>query len=178
MTESTNRLGWTMVLEGALMILGGIVVALLPLKAIEAFSIVIGIGLLVVGVMGVFRGLKSRQGSNPSMAPSFFGPILALLLGLLLVAWPMLIPNLLMNILGVFLLVLGAVQLLAGFAFGRGPRADAIKIAGLIAIVLGVLVMIFSEAAMWLFALFFAANLAVNGVITLMAGWRLRSGRA
>lgn len=163
-----------MVLEGAVMVLAGILVALLPLEFIRAFSIVIGIILLVVGVMGLFRVLRSRRRSP--ISPGMAGPILALLLGLLLLFFPMLVPSLLVTILGVFLLMIGVGQLLFGFMVGRGPRATSIKAAGVIGIVLGILVLVFTKAALLMFALFFGIVLAFNGAMTIASGWRVRRG--
>lgn len=164
-----------MILEGTVMVLAGIMLALLPLEIMKAFAMVVGIILLVAGTMGLFRAIQGRKRSEDPEDPfGMAGPILVLLLGLLLVFFPLLVPSLMVTILGVFLLVMGVGQLLLGFAVGRGPRGTAIKASGFIAIVLGILVMVFTEIALLMFALFFGAMLLVNGVMTIATGWRLR----
>lgn len=161
-----------MILEGTVMVLAGLLLALVPLEFIKALGLVAGIFLLVAGVIGLFREIR-----DPHRGPYSFGlagRAIILLLGVLLVVWPLLVPSLLVTILGVFLLMIGLGQLLFGFAVGGGPRGTSLKLAGLAGIVLGVLVMVFTEAAIWLFALFFAAILVANGVMTIATGWRLK----
>jgi len=148
------------------------VLALVALGLIRALGLVAGIFERVGGVIGLVR--ESR---GPHRGPYSFGlagRAISLLLGVLLVVWPLLVPSLLVTILGVFLLMIGLGQLLFGFAVGGGPRGTSLKLAGLAGIVLGVLVMVFTEAAIWLFALFFAAILVANGVMTIATGWRLK----
>ena len=175
MNQDPKRLKWMLLLEGTVMMVAGVVMALLPLQFVKAISLTIGIGLLVLGALGIFRTLQSRYGSGVRVAPSYVGPILALLVGLLLVFNPLSLPKLVVLILGVFLLVLGVLQFLAGMVFGHNARSASIKIAGILSIVLGIVVMLFPAAAIWLFALFVGANLLCNGAITFMAGWRMRS---
>lgn len=153
------------------MVLAGLMLALVPLQFIKALATVAGIFLLVAGAIGMFREIR-----DPRRSPYSFGiagPALILLLGVLLIAWPLLVPSLLVTVLGVFLLLIGLGQLLFGFALGAGPRGTSLKLAGMTAIVLGILVMVFTEAAIWLFALFFAAILIINGLMTISLGWRL-----
>ena len=161
-----------MILEGTVMVLAGLMLALVPLKFIHALATIVGIILLVGGGIGLFRAFRQRHSSPYSFGMA--GPALVLLLGLLMVAWPLLLPGLLVTILGVFLLMIGLGQLLFGFAVGGGPRGTSLKLAGLAGIVLGILVMVFTEAAIWLFALFFAAILVANGLMTIATGWRLK----
>ncbi len=175
MNQDPSRLKWMLLLEGAVMIVAGFIVALLPLEFVKAVSILLGIGLLALGALGLFRTVQSRYGNAGRMAPSYIGPILAILVGLLLVINPMSLPKLLIVILGVFLLVLGVVQFLVGMAFGRGPRGTSIKFSGVLGVVLGIVILLVPAAAIWLFALFVGVNLVCNGVVTLMAGWRLRT---
>lgn len=169
------RTGWPMILEGTVMVLAGLMLALVPLQFLKALATVAGIFLLIAGAIGMFREVR-----DPRRAPYSFGiagPALTLLLGVLLIAWPLLVPSLLVTILGVFLLLIGLSLLLFGFAVGRGPRGTSLKLTGVTGIALGILVMVFTEAAIWLFALFFAAMLVVNGLMAISLGWRLNQRR-
>ena len=99
----------------------------------------------------------------------------AVLFGLLAIIWPELTVMTLVILFGAFVLVDGLFALLAGFVTVEGnPRWWALNIAGLLAVVIGVVTFIWPEITETVLLYFIAAWAVVTGLFRFIAALQLR----
>lgn len=142
----------------------GIAFLINPEGMVTSFSYLIGIGLLVYGVIETINGLRSRKEVT-------FGNLIIedglmnVIVGLVLLFWPNLGPNLVMIILGVWILLGGLIQLFIANKFkdqvaGRNFR-------GFITIVLGGFIIFNPSTTVSLFSMIIGAISLLYGIYLL-----------
>jgi len=131
-----------------------------PERMVTSFSYLIGIALLIYGIIETINGLKSRKEVT-------FGNLIVedglmnIIVGLVLIFWPNLGPNLVMIILGVWILLGGLIQLFIANKFK--DQVSGRNFRGVITIVLGGFIIFNPSTTVNLFSM-------IIGTISLLYG--------
>lgn len=164
--EVQQHRGWFIFL-GGLMVLLGIAALLFPFAATLAGELALGVVLLVAGVFGTVHALRVRPWKGYWL--SLLTALLTVTIGVLLVAFPMhgiLTVTLLIT---AMFLVSGAFRTILAFQLRPHDAWGWILASGILALVLGVLVLTqLPEAALWLIGF-------LVGIDFLFAGWSMIS---
>jgi uncharacterized membrane protein HdeD (DUF308 family) len=163
-----------MMVRGVLSIILGLIIALLPGPTLIAVTILIGIFVLMLGLMGLAMFLSIREGRKRAVL--LLEGALGIIFGVMTIIWPNITALLLIFILGVWCLVEGLVQLYAGLMMRRKASLRAVVyVSGILSVVIG-LIFIFAPgegaiAFIWLIGLFAIAY----GVLSIVYGMFCRS---
>lgn len=119
--------------RGAMSIIGGLLVLLLPFIFPEAapiiWSYMLGIIAILAGLLDLITVGKARREIETKSTMIISG-LLLILLGILLLLMPMLIANDRMFVVGLTIVVLGLVSLIAAFIQRRAAKKDQIQFKG------------------------------------------------
>ena len=171
--KEVRETGSSMVLLGIVQVITGILAILAPIAAGTAVVWVIGIVLLVVGGFWLFGAFKEE--TFASGAVTFLGGLLYLLGGILVILHPLAGLGFLGTLLAIFLFLRGIIQIQASFAVKPEKGWGWLLFGGILAIVLGVLLMAkWPLAGMWAFGVFVGIELLFTGMTVLMFGSDLR----
>ncbi|MFV1959859.1 MAG: HdeD family acid-resistance protein [Planctomycetota bacterium] len=165
--------GSTMMLLGILQIVVGILAILAPLAAGSAVVWIIGIVLVVVGGAWLFGAFKEE--TFASGAVTFLGGLLYLVCGILVIMKPLAGLNILGTILMIFLFMRGILQVQGAFIVKPERGWGWLLFGGLLALLLGVLLMAhWPIAGMWAIGVFIGIELLFTGITVLLFGADLR----
>ena len=111
------------IILGALFVIGGIVAVVNPSESAVVLGIFLGI---LIGILWIVEGVVAlvQSGDAPSKAWAIFFGILSIIAGIVLLFSPMFVV-VLWWILGISLIVLGIIQIVRAFRFGRGETTTA-----------------------------------------------------
>ena len=142
----------------------GIAFLINPEGMVTSFSYLIGIGLIAYGVIETINGLKSRKEVTFGNLIVEDG-IMNIIVGLVLLFWPNLGPNLVMIILGVWIILGGLIQLFIANKYkdqvtGRNFR-------GIITVVLGGIIIFNPSTTVNLFSMIIGAISLLYGIYLL-----------
>ena len=158
--------------EGILLLLGGLLLIIADKEHTVTFlSEFTGALLVIAGVVGVVRAIQIGHGSN-----AWVGPVIAALAGLILLIDGQVAAAAVVQVLGVFLLVIGVMQI-AGSIAARNSQHDrwALLLAsGIISCILGAIIFIAPTLAMYIFTIFVGIWLTVLGIIMIRTGLEIR----
>lgn len=112
------------IILGILFLIGGIIAVVNPTESAVVLGIFLGI---LIGILWIVEGVVAlvQSGDSPSRGWTIFFGILSIIAGLVLLFSPLYVV-VLWWIVGIALIVLGIIQIVRAFTFGRGARgADA-----------------------------------------------------
>ena len=136
-TETTHAKGnnFIVLLIKALLAIGlGLAFLMNPQGMISTFSYLVGVVFIIYGIMELIRGVQLRKSVNFGNLVIEDG-IMNLIVGLILVFWPNLGPNLVMIVIGFWFVLGGLIQLIIANKFK--DSAGGRNVRGLITIILG-----------------------------------------
>ena len=115
------------IILGALFVIGGIVAVVNPSESAVVLGIFLGI---LIGILWIVEGVVAlvQSGDAPSKAWAIFFGILSIIAGIVLLFSPMFVV-VLWWILGISLIVLGIIQIVRAFRFGRGETTTTTRMA-------------------------------------------------
>jgi uncharacterized membrane protein HdeD (DUF308 family) len=109
---------------GVLFVIGGILMLTSPSDSAVVIGIFLGV---LVGILWIIEGAVAlaQAGSSPSRGWSIFFGLLSIVAGIVLLFSPLWGAAILFWITGIALIVLGIVQIVRAFTFGRGMQLSA-----------------------------------------------------
>lgn len=112
------------IILGALFIIGGIIVLVNPSESAVVLGIFLGV---LIGILWIIEGVVTlaQSGDAPSRGWAIFFGILSVIAGIVLLFSPLWGSVILFIIAGIGLIVLGIMQIVRAFTFGRGVTATA-----------------------------------------------------
>jgi uncharacterized membrane protein HdeD (DUF308 family) len=168
--------GWLMMAAGAISIVAGLLAIAYPDITLTALAIFGGINLIMMSVLSLVDAF-SRSSDGGSKALSAVLGVLSLIAGLLLLRRPGDTLLALLLILGIWLVVSGAVQFFRSFDQVEGRALG--MLAALCEIVLGVVILSVPGPSLRTVAIVAGIGFVLRGAMAVYAGWQLRSaGRA
>lgn len=163
-----------LVLRGALAIILGLILALLPGPTLIVATILIGVFVLMLGLVAVamFIILKEKKKGVVLL----FEGALGVTFGVITIIWPNITALLLILILGIWCLMEGMVQLYTGFVMTKKTALRAVvSISGIITIMVGLIFILApgegALALIWLIGVF----AIMYGALSVIYGMMIRS---
>jgi uncharacterized membrane protein HdeD (DUF308 family) len=148
----------------------GIVIMANPFASARTLAILVAVGLLVHGVL---EGLRARRTPRPVM--SLAAAALLVLGGIVALFWPGITLWVLAVVVGMSIVLSGAVKVTAAVADRRGFAGwPLLLISGMLSVVIGVVAVAWPEATVVVLAVLFGLQLAVVGLVEIAAGFELR----
>jgi len=161
------------IIEGVLLILGGILLVLTPLAFAVGLTMLTGVVLILGGIVGVVRLAGERHDERGGGA-GFIGPILAALAGVVLLLDPSLSAAFIISVLGAFLLVSGGMQIAAACGMYGRDHWGLVLLSGVATTLLGGLVFLQPGIAIFVFGIFAGVQLVFIGVYLIRTGGEFR----
>lgn len=127
-----------LVLRGALAVILGLVMVALPGPTLIAVTVLIGIFVLMLGLIGLAMYLTMKDRSKGTVL--LLEGILGTAFGIVTIIWPNLTALLLILLLGVWCLIEGLVQVYAGLTMSRKASLRALfLVSGALSIIVGLI---------------------------------------
>jgi uncharacterized membrane protein HdeD (DUF308 family) len=168
MDAVARRSTW-LTIEGVVLIVLGLFALLAPLFAGLALALTLGILLTVAGVVGLISAVAGRHHAHQGW--SLLSAAIALIIGLVMIIWPLAGAAVLTLILGAYLLLDGIS--LIGLALNhrrRGDRAWAwLLVAGVVDLLLaGIIILLSASGSAMLIGFIIGLDLVLAGIALLM----------
>ena len=132
-----------------------------PMGMVSTFSYLLGIALLIFGVANIYNGLKVKNETSYWMLLTEDG-VLQVIVGIIFVAWPELPTNLIMIILGIWIILGGIIQFVIAnkFKYGLAQR----NFRGILAIILGGIIVFNPDVSVKIFSMIIGAFSLIYGL--------------
>lgn len=159
-----------LIFEGILFLFLGILAVVLPGIFTLAFELVIGWLFLIGGGVQAFRTLQNRHATG--FWPSLISALLYIIIGVLLIAYPLSGILSLTILLAIFFLVEGIAKLILGFQLRPSPNWGWLIVSGLISIAMAAIIWGgWPFTAIWVIGLLIGINLVFAGISLLFWAW-------
>jgi uncharacterized membrane protein HdeD (DUF308 family) len=161
--------------EGVVLLILGVAAVLVPQVATFAVALMIGWLVLLSGIVGFIATWMMRQA--PGFAWSLLSAVLAIVVGILLLRWPLNGALSLTVILTAFLGIEGVVSILYAFDHRRdlSGRWGMMLVSGVIDLVLAAMIFLGLPAtAAWAIGLLVGVNLIFGGTAVIAMAWHAR----
>lgn len=163
-----------LVLRGALAIILGLVMVLLPGPTLIAVTVLIGIFVLMLGLiaLAMFLTLNDKRTGVVLLLEG----ILGILFGIVTIVWPNITALLLILVLGVWCLIEGVVELYSGLMMAKQTALRAVLgVSGILSIIVGLIFIVApgdgALALIWVIGVFAIAY----GLLSIIYGLLYRS---
>ena len=166
--------GWILIGAGAISIVAGLLAIVYPDITLLALAIFAGINLIVLGVLSLIDALASDADAGIRALSGVLG-VLGMIAGLVVLRRPGESLLAILLVLGIWLVVSGAVSFFRSFNDLEG-RALRMMVA-LAEIVLGVLILALPDLTLKTVAVLAGIGFLLRGLLAVYAGWRLHSLR-
>lgn len=166
MNSKTER-NWQLIVAGVLFILFGLVCAFFPGLTLASIAFMVGAAFVVSGVVNIATFIRDRELLGFSGWILAYG-ILDVLIGAMFVIHPFAFAAVLPWVIGAFVLIFGAYEVVAAFMIKRSglPLWGWMLVSGIISIVIGFLFFYLLE----MLALFIALFALLRGVDLIVVG--------
>jgi uncharacterized membrane protein HdeD (DUF308 family) len=154
---------------GIVAVVFGLIVIANPFDSLRFVAALIGLFLLIAGIIGVVASVRGRGGTG-----SWYGPVIAIIGGLILMVVPGLTLQLLAVLVGAILLIWGVVTALQGVR-GGGGREQGSVVGGIVLAVLGLVVVAWPSASLSLITLLAGIAILLFGIALIVQAFRLRT---
>ena len=165
--ENAKKNKGTFYALGIILVILGILAIALPGAALLALELLIGAILLVVGIIVMVGAFRMRKAGG--FASSFILGLLALIIGILLLVYPLAGMITLGTLLMVYLIIGGILKMAFGFQVKGESGWGWIVFAGLISLILGILMLVYWPiGAVWVTGLLIGIDIMFTGWILIM----------
>ena len=158
--------------EGILLLIGGILLVITNKEHLVDFlSEFTGALLVIAGIIGIVRTAYTAEHRS-----SWIGPLIAILSGTILLLDGQIAASALMSVLGVMLLMVGLIQISAGFGSrtSGNDRWGLLLMAGMLSSIMGIIILMKPMLAMYVFTIFFGLWLTILGIVMIRSGVEIR----
>jgi uncharacterized membrane protein HdeD (DUF308 family) len=166
-------------IEGIVLIVLGLIAVCIPPLATVTVEILIGWLILLSGVLGLIMTFQTR--GSPGFAWSLLSAVVGILVGLVLLIWPLSGVLSLTVMLTVFLALEGVVSIMYSLAHRResSSRWELMLVSGVVDLILAGLILAgLPGTAAWAIGLIVGINLLFGGVALVAIALQGRSGAA
>jgi uncharacterized membrane protein HdeD (DUF308 family) len=162
-------LWWLVPLLGLVTFGVGLFFVIEPHETLKVFTVIIGILLILDGVIALIGAIAGVTESRGVLA---FVGVLTLVVGLVLIKHPFQSLIVLALIVGIWLVVWGAVRFVSAFSM-IGTKWPTI-VGALIDLAFGILILSWPELGLSTFAVIVGIVMMLRGLLLMYAGWALR----
>jgi uncharacterized membrane protein HdeD (DUF308 family) len=166
-------------IEGVVLVVLGVVAVCVPPLATVAVEILIGWLILLSGVLGLVMTFQTR--GAPGFGWSLLSAVVAIVVGIVLLIWPLSGVLSLTVMLTVFLALEGVVSIMYAMAHRResSSRWELMLVSGIVDLILAGLILAgLPGTAAWAIGLIVGINLLFGGVALVAIALQARSGAA
>jgi len=169
-----SRKWWALVLRGSLAILLGVLAFVWPDHTVRALFILIGLFLVLDGIISTVSSLSHRSRVGAWWI-FFVEGVIGLLVGLFALIRPETAAMVLVFIIGLWALVTGILEIIAGLRLSATAAGEWLLTAGgVLSVIFGLILIIFPSTAvialLWLVAVYFI----LFGAVLVILGFRMR----
>lgn len=166
----TVRIWWLFVLRGVFAAALGIFALIWPTVTLEILILFVGVYLIADGVMGLVVALRRGASSG-----RLFQPAISVVIGLIVVLWPSQSARTLFMVLGAGALFLGVSYVITARRYAVDAMDRQLTTsAGIVAAVLGVILMIWPGVAVVTLSWMIAAVALLTGAVLIFLGMRFK----
>jgi len=158
----------------ALLTIGiGLAFLINPMGMITTFSYLLGLALLVFGALGIYDGIKKKDESSFWQLLIEDG-VLQVIVGIILLAWPGLTPNIIMIIMGIWMIFGGIIQFIIANRYkdSLGQR----NFRGVITVILGLVIVFNPSIGVRIFTMIIGALSLIYGIYMVLLLLRFGKG--
>jgi uncharacterized membrane protein HdeD (DUF308 family) len=163
--------GWLVIAAGAISIVAGVLAIAYPDITLLALAIFTGVNVIVLSVLGLVEAFSDDSGDESRILSAVLG-VLGLVGGLIILRRPGETLLALVLVLGIWLIVAGAVHLFRAIE-RREDRALRV-LAALCEAVLGIVILSVPDLSLRTLAILAGIGFIVRGAVAVYAGWQLR----
>ncbi len=167
---------WAVMLRGLIMVVFGIILLAWPDKSVTVVLRIFGIIILAYGIVVLIQALmaRSREG-EPFVAP-LAGAIVAIVAGIITLAWPSATGLVVLYIVAIWAIVTGVIEIAAAFTFPvRDWPVWVLGLGGIISIAIGILLISFPSSGIVGLAWVIGIYALVVGALLSVVGLKMRS---
>jgi uncharacterized membrane protein HdeD (DUF308 family) len=165
------RSWWLWMVFGVLSIVAGVIALINPDLSLLAVAILFGSWLIVSGFFDLLAGARAHEADTSRRVFSIVLAVLSLIAGIVCLLRPGVGILALVIVLGIYLVVSGAIELAAAVSDDAPWLSVALA---LVDIVLGILIVAIPDIGLITLALLFGVSLVVHGAVAIATGIRLR----
>lgn len=168
--ENLKKAKWSLVGQGVILLLMGIICLLWPGVALVTVTTMVGIGFLISGIASI-AGFATLGAFSLFPGWTLFGGIVNVLLGILFLLHPLASAYTLLWLIAVLILVGGVMQLTSCWKLRKAGSSSWVfaLISGIATIVLGILVLAYPALIVYYLAVF----ALVYGIVLIVAAFRV-----
>ena len=167
--------GWPVGFGIASIVLG-IIITIRPRHTVGFFAIVFGIWLLIGGAYYVIKAIAAHEETGASRFAVAILGLLSILIGLLVLHHTYQTVAVVGFIVGVFWVIAGVAQLIAGFESPPGQRAWLLVI-GAIGTIVGIITLVYPGLSLVIIAVLMGIWLILFGILQLIVGLQIRKAQ-
>lgn len=157
---------------GALALVAGLVLLFWPDRTIVVVARIVGVLILVIGFGQAVEALTThRKGSYWGLL--LLRGVINLVAGALLLFWPSITVTVIVWLLGIELVLTGIIGLIASTQVPKDLGRSSLVVQALVAVVLGIIIMVWPSATVAVLAVLAAIVLILLGVMLLISGYQL-----
>ena len=168
-----SKMWWVLWINGILLVLAGLILATVPMMAAFAWLYIFGIMLAIAGVLGLFGAFFGLSHGIHSVT-AFVGPILALILGVLFVDAPQQSAITITEFAGALAIIGGGALIATALGLRGHDGWIGVLGNGVMTTIAGILIVMWPDAALFVFAIFFGVQLIFSGFRMCAIGSRIQ----
>ncbi len=161
---------------GIVSIILGVIIAIRPKDTVGFFAIVFGIWLLIGGAYYVIKAIAAHDETGASRFAVAILGLLSILIGLLVLHHTFQTVAVVGFIVGIFWVIAGVTQLVAGFEAPRGERVWLLLI-GAIGTIVGIITLVYPGLSLLIIAVLMGIWLILFGILQLIVGLQIRKAQ-
>ncbi len=158
-------------LLGIITIVFGVVLTFKPGKSVHAIAVIFGIWLLILGIVRLVQAIGAASERTGLLVVG----ILAILIALLVLFHTKATVAVLGFIVGIFWTVGGVAQVLYGFSAKEGEVSWPIVILGCIAMVVGILCLVYPSLSLSIMCVIIGLGMIVYGIVEIVVSLHART---
>lgn len=168
--ENLKKAKWSLVGQGAILFLMGLICLLWPGVALVTVTTMVGIGFLISGIASI-AGFATLGAFSLFPGWTLFGGIVNMLLGILFLLHPLASAYTLLWLIAVLILAGGVMQLASCWKLRKAGSSSWVfaLISGIATIVLGILVLAYPALIVYYLAVF----ALIYGIVLIVAAFRI-----
>lgn len=168
---------WILLAQGIIGVIFGLILIIWPVKTLVVATWMIGAFMLVSSIVIILYSLiNSKKLKEEKSHISLIQGIIALVFGIILLAYPNIALGVLVLLFAIWSIVSGIIQVFRGL-FGSGESGEAIRInifSGLFSILIGVLLFAFPIGTISFVQILIGIAILVNGLATIVYTYKLK----
>lgn len=175
--QGVGRTGWLLVIYGVISVLFGLSALIWPGSTVVALAWAFGIMALAEGIASVFALFQRHVAISRGWLVLY--ALASIVFGLVAITHPLAVADVLLLFLAAWLIVAGIYRVVFAIRVRKEIQGEwMIALSGVLAIVLGVLLVAYPVAGLLTLAIWIGAAALVYGVLQLVAGIRMHRWKA